>query len=87
MKHFIGIRFSGYIPQHYVQRSENNITLQSCHWPDPLFNFAPNLLYLPQTLLTHLALDLDQHLILGVDLLLDGVVDVQQHIFALLAVL
>lgn len=34
----------------------------------------------------HLALDLEQHLAFGVDLLLDGVVDVQQDVLALFAV-
>ena len=41
----------------------------------------------PIRTLTYLSLDLDQYLVFGVDLLLDGVVDVQQHILAVLAVL
>lgn len=50
-------------------------------------NIVSDILHLPWRLMTHLALHLEQHLALGVDLFLDRVVDVQQHVFTFLAVL
>lgn len=41
----------------------------------------------PAAAVTHLALHLNQHLAFGIDFILDGSVDIQQHIFTFLTVL